>query len=126
MASKIAKLREEHKKEIALRKQLMKDVVIERKKKSSVVDETHFSSSKKIEIDSQKLQETIAKAIETSESLKKNPIVVLDKIPSNNNPVVPAAAPVAPVTICKARNLNGTPCKCKAVKFGKFCAKHTP
>lgn len=124
MASQIAKLRQEHKKELAIRKQLMKDVVIERKKKVHV-DVSPPPSYKKIEIDSQKLQETIAKAIDTSESLKKKPIIVLDKIPSNDNPVVPAT-PVAPVTICKARNLNGTPCKCKAVKFGKFCAKHTP
>lgn len=120
MASKIAKLRDEYKKELAERKRIMKDVVIERKK---IITENPLTPLKKITFDSQKLDNSIAKAIETSEALKKKPIVVLDKIPSNNNPVV--SAPV-PVTICKARNLNGTPCKCKAVKFGKFCAKHTP
>ena len=123
MATKIAKLREDYKKELAERKRIMKDVVIERKK--PIITNPSSDTHKKITLDSQKLQETISKAIETSESLKKKPIVVLDKIPSSshNNPVV--AAPV-PVTICKARNLNGTPCKCKAVKSGKFCAKHTP
>ena len=123
MASKISKLRDEYKKEIAERKRIMKDVVIERRK-PIITTSSSSDTQKKLTLDSQKLQETIAKAIETSESLKKKPIVVLDKIPSShNNPVVPVPVPV---TICKARNLNGTPCKCKAIKLGKFCAKHTP
>jgi predicted Holliday junction resolvase-like endonuclease len=123
MASQIAKLRELHKKESEQKAKIIKDLRNEAPRITRTVEySTH--DTKKIVFDKKKLHETIEKAKQHADMLKKKPIVVLDKVPSHHNPVI-AAAPVA-VVICKARNLNGTPCKCKATKFGKFCAKHTP
>lgn len=120
--SVIAKLRKDFREEQKLKKEMMKHVVIERKSVVAV----HVPSSENVKfkmvIDPKKLESTIQKACIPVE--KKHVIKVIDTIPppvsSNKNPVVPA-----PVLICKARNLNGTPCKCKA-KIGKFCAKHAP
>jgi hypothetical protein len=77
--------------------------------------------NKKMKIDSTKLVNTIAHA---SVPVKKKAVVVIDFI------VPPPTAAVSsksatPDSICQAKNLNGTPCKCRA-KIGKFCAKHAP
>lgn len=117
------KLREAHKAELKLRDEMMKLVKIDRPKRET---EPIVSQPKKITFDLEKIENSVANFKKTSESLKKKPIVVLDKNPV---PVIPTATtPVVPVkvAICQARNINGTPCKCKATKFGKFCAKHVP
>lgn len=114
------KLREAHNAELKLRNDIMKLVKVERPKRETVSQ----STVPKITFDIEKIEKSVDKFKKTTESLKKKPIVVLDKHPV---PVVPKAAPVvATVSICQARNINGTPCKCKATKFGKFCAKHVP
>ena len=75
----------------------------------------------------EKLNRTIenARAVSRMNIQNKRTMIVLDKTPIVQIPsVVVAVAPV--ITICKARNINGTPCKCKATKLGKFCTKHAP
>lgn len=90
-----------------------------RKKPATIVASEAEHVKIKMEIDPVKLEETIKKAIVP---IQKKCIVVLDEIPKKTT-VAAAPAPV-PVALCIARNLNGTPCKCKA-KLGKFCAKHS-
>ena len=80
-------------------------------------DQPVYTKKKKMIIDPVKLETTIKKACIPIE--KKN-IVVLETLPKK---VVPVIVPV-PIAICQAKNLNGTPCKCKA-KVGKFCTKHS-
>lgn len=114
MASAISKLRKEFYTEQKAKREMMKNVVIERKKVIKIeTDTTKF----KMTIDPEKLENTIQKACIP---VQKKCIAVIDKIPppSNKNP------PVV-ILVCKAKNLNGTPCKCKA-KIGQFCAKHAP
>lgn len=120
MATAISKLRKDFYKEQKDKKEMMKSVVIERKKPvSTIVTET--PKKFKMVVEPEKLENSIQKACVP---VQKKCITFLEKIPVapptlNKNPV-----PVA-VIICHARNLNGTPCKCKA-KIGKFCAKHAP
>lgn len=114
------KLRKEFAKERKLFEEKMKDVVIERKKKTPVAI-VEQQKQKKMIVDQKKLEETIKKACIP---IPKKTIVVLDTVPVAKVSTVMAAAPVA-VSICKAINLNGTPCKCRA-KIGQFCAKHAP
>lgn len=74
---------------------------------------------KKMVIDPVKLEETIRKACIP---VPRKTIQLLDKPPPP--PVVRSESSSAKVVVaCKAINLNGTPCKCRA-KIGKFCAKH--
>lgn len=74
-------------------------------------------NNRKMNIDTNKLESTIKKA---AVPIKKKEIVVIDFVPVHK-PVVSVVA----IELCKAKNLNGTPCKCRA-KIGKFCAKHAP
>lgn len=76
--------------------------------------------NKKMSIDEEKLSKTIEKA---TVPIKKREIVVIDFLPKNTVTDVPVKK--EEVKICQAKNLNGTPCKCRA-KIGKFCAKHAP
>lgn len=93
-----------------------------RKKPATIVAAAEAEPVKiKMEIDPVKLEETIKKAIVP---IQKKCIVVLDEIPKKTTTTTPAATAPVPVALCIARNLNGTPCKCKA-KLGKFCAKHS-
>lgn len=72
--------------------------------------------------DKEFLERTIQKACQP---VKRHSIIVLDKppVPMEVSSQQPKA--VSSSVICQARNMNGTPCKCKA-KIGKFCAKHAP
>lgn len=125
MASAIAKLRKEFKnvndelKKIKIERIPVKhDIKPVTAEKAQMIEE--IIKNKKMTIDNVKLETTIQKA---SVPIKKKEIVVLDFIPKTN---VPESTPVVKtVEICKALNLNGTPCKCRA-KIGKFCAKHAP
>lgn len=122
--SAIAKLRNDFKKERALMRKMISEAGEDMKRTSAtppptvvpvvVVTATKF----KLQVDPTKLEETIKKACV---SIEKKNIVILDKPPSTTKVV--ATHPPVPVAICQAKNLNGTPCKCKA-KFGKFCTKH--
>lgn len=127
--SAISKLREAYKAEVKQRAEIMKLVKIERASATPLTVSVPVVTTK-IFIDEDKLEKTIAKAKETSNAMKKAPIVVLEKPPPTPHPTVPtsaaAAATTTSKTICQARNLNGTPCKCKATKLGKFCGKHAP
>ena len=73
---------------------------------------------KKMCIDPTKLEETIKRACIP---VARKEIKILDKLPVTN---VEISKPVI-VAVCKAKNLNGTPCKCRA-KIGNFGAKHAP
>jgi hypothetical protein len=73
----------------------------------------------KMVIDPHKLEETIKKACIP---VVRRSIQILDKLPDKPPE---ERKPVVVVAVCKAMNLNGTPCKCRA-KIGKFCAKHAP
>jgi hypothetical protein len=120
MATSIAKLRQEYKKDTILVKKMIdeSDDSIRRKKTDvHIRTEQPVCTKKKMIIDPVKLETTIKKACIPLE--KKN-IVVLETLPKK---VVPVIVPV-PIAICQAKNLNGTPCKCKA-KVGKFCTKHS-
>lgn len=120
----ISKLRNEYKKEKDLMKKMIKDAgddMIRAPRKETTAKITSVIKFK-LEVDPKKLEETIKKACVPVQ--KKN-IIVLETIPVFSAAAKPVAAPVAPVAICQSRNLNGTPCKCKA-KIGKFCAKHAP
>lgn len=123
MASAFAKLREQHKQECTKRAEENK-FVKDARTVVTPINKEYRPLKAKIVFDEQKLNKTIMNAKETYEKIKKKPIVVLDKnpVPSTSAHV----ATVAPVAICRARNINGTPCKCKATKFGKFCTKHAP
>lgn len=84
--------------------------------KKKCVDE--IMKNRKMVIDISKLESTISKA---AVPIKKKEIVVIDFVPVHKPPAVTVVA----TELCKAKNLNGTPCKCRA-KIGKFCAKHAP
>lgn len=123
MATTISKLRKDFYSEQKAKRDMMKDVIIERKKMTSS-GVCVSSTLKKMIIDPEKLEKTIQKACQPVQKkcitfLEKPPIASSSEKVLQKNPV-----PVA-VLICQARNLNGTPCKCKA-KIGKFCAKHAP
>lgn len=120
MATAISKLRKEFYNEQKAKRDMMKDIVIERKPVNKTEIDT--TSKFKMVVNPEKLEKTIQKACIP---IQKKCINVLEKIPptSNKNPVPNSTA--VSVVICQARNLNGTPCKCKA-KIGKFCAKHAP
>jgi len=113
------KLRAIHKEELKLRRMAMEHTQVVRTAKDPIQIR---DPPPKIVFDLEKLEKSAEKFRLTTESLKKKPIVVLDKLPV---PVVRVTA-TTPVAICQARNINGTPCKCKATKLGKFCAKHVP
>lgn len=115
----IFKLREAYK----IDKISMKNLIIER---DPVSRTPHMSSSAdifqgKLIIDAVRLEETIKKACIP---VKKRSIVFLNEIPSQSHVLLNKKPPVT--LICQARNLNGTPCKCKAKILGKFCMKHAP
>ena len=78
--------------------------------------------NKKMSIDNEKLNMTIKKA---NVPIQRREIIVLDSIPKKPSQPETTTASQTQVKICQARNLNGTPCKCKA-KIGKFCTKHAP
>lgn len=118
MATAISKLRKEFMKERKDMIDIMKTVKSERSK-PSVMRTVVVPEHKKMEIDQEKLERTIQKACIP---IEKKSIVFIDKPPV---PHVVAAAPPPALVLCAAKNLNGTPCKCRA-KIGKFCAKHAP
>ncbi len=122
MATAISKLRKEFAKERKNMIDIMNTVKSERSTKPSVVVRTVVvvPENKKMEIDQEKLERTIQKACIP---IQKKSIVFIEKPPAP--PVATVAAPPVVVAICAAKNLNGTPCKCRA-KIGKFCAKHAP
>lgn len=124
MSSAFAKLREQHKQESKKRAEENNFVKDARTVVVPPINKEYRPLKDKIVFDEKKLEKTIKNAKETYEKMKKKPIVVLDKnqIPSTSARVSTAV----PVAICRARNINGTPCKCKATKFGKFCTKHAP
>ena len=113
------KLREVHKEELKLRNMAMEHVKVYRPVKECIPE---LPPPPKLVFDIEKIKKSAEKFKFTTESLKKKPIVVLDKLPV---PTIQKPAFV-PVVVCQARNINGTPCKCKATKLGKFCAKHLP
>jgi hypothetical protein len=117
-------LRREWKKEIRTFKAPPRDVlrvvpppiVPMKVEKSEMVNQ--IVMNKKLQVDTLKLEESIKKAI----------IPITKKSISYIENIVPVAVTVQPkesIRICKSKNLNGTPCKCKA-KFGNFCLKHKP
>ncbi len=115
----IKKLRELHLQEISQRKKDALMRVVERTK--TMEAPPTLPVVKKLEIDPVKLEQTIKKAVQSSSLVPKMRIVFLEEAPQQ--PKKPDAVTAAPSSVCIARNLNGTPCKCKA-KLGKFCAKH--
>lgn len=119
MATAISKLRKDFYNEQKAKNEMMKDVIIERKMISGGGGVS--STLKKMVIDPEKLERTIQKACQP---VQKKCITFLEKPPVPSEKVL-QKNPVPVVLICQARNLNGTPCKCKA-KIGKFCAKHVP
>ncbi len=79
-------------------------------------------NNKKMIVDKTRLDNTIENAKKVYTNITKKPIVFLDEAPTVLLPS--SEKPVHEIfSICKAMNLNGTPCKCRA-KIGKFCAKH--
>ncbi len=118
------KLRKEFLKEREMMKEVMKTVVIDRPKKTPPPPPPP-SIVAKMTIDPEKLEMSIKKACVP---IPKREITVLDKPPAVAVTTAPAptgavvAKPVA--ALCKALNLNGTPCKFRAKK-GHFCAKHS-
>jgi outer membrane biosynthesis protein TonB len=115
------KLRKEFLKEREMMKEVMKTVVIDRPKKTPPPPPPP-SIVAKMTIDPEKLEMSIKKACVP---IPKREITVLDKPPAVAVTTAPTGAVVAkPVAaLCKALNLNGTPCKFRAKK-GHFCAKH--
>ncbi len=73
-----------------------------------------------IETYEEKLQRTIRKACV---KIPRHTTILLTEIPKPATVAVKEPTATPSVSICQARNLNGTPCKFKA-KCGKFCAKH--
>ena len=110
-------MRKEFLKERKAMRDMMKEVTIERLKNPSMREHGPDQGKKKLEIDPAKLERTIQKACVP---IVKKSIVVISEIP---NPKTAAAPTPVVIAICAAKNLNGTPCKCRA-KIGKFCAKH--
>ena len=108
-------MRKEFIKERKAMRDMMKDVKIERTKNPSL-PHAPDQGKKKLEIDPAKLERTIQKACVP---IEKKSIVFISEIPK---PKTATPIPVV-IAICAAKNLNGTPCKCRA-KIGKFCAKH--
>lgn len=82
----------------------------------------------KMIVDKSKLQNSINKTRESLKMIKNNQkkIVVITEIPSTTTAKIVETSAAPEVRICKARNINGTPCKCKATKLGQFCGKHAP
>jgi hypothetical protein len=121
MATAISKLRKDFMKERKDMIDIMKTVKSERSKTSAVVRTVVVvQEHKKMEIDQEKLERSIKKACIPVE---KKTIVFIDKPPAA--PPVAETTPPPALVLCAAKNLNGTPCKCRA-KIGKFCAKHAP
>lgn len=114
------KLRRDYIKERKMMAEAMKDVVTERRPPPHMRNPLPATAPTKLTIDPHKLEETIKKACIP---VVKKSIQVLDKVPPKPEENV-KPKPVA-IAVCKAMNLNGTPCKCRA-KVGKFCAKHAP
>lgn len=128
MATSIAKLRQEYKKDTTLLKKMIdeSDDSIRRKKidihiRTGECSSSSFLKKKLMTVDPVKLENTIKKACIPVE--KKN-IVVLETLPKKVTASAAGAHVPVPIAICQAKNLNGTPCKCKA-KVGKFCTKHS-
>jgi hypothetical protein len=115
------KLRRDFLKERKAMEEAMKTVVSERKKPTIRPPPPPPPIHKKMIVDPQKLENSIKKACVP---VVKNHIKILDKPPPPPPPRGTTSTPVI-VAVCKAMNLNGTPCKCRA-KVGKFCAKHAP
>lgn len=116
------KLRKEFIKERKAMIDIMKNVVTERQKRSVVAPVPAVVAPKKMmTIDPQKLEDTIKKACVP---ITRKSILVLEKPPMTTTTATQKVV-VTSSLLCQARNLNGTPCKCKA-KLGKFCAKHAP
>lgn len=115
MATTIAKMRASYRDELKLR-----ETAGEREESTS---QPLAPLTKKIPSfdDKEFLERTIQKACQP---VKRHSVIVLDKPPV---PVATSSQQPKAVSssICQARNMNGTPCKCKA-KIGKFCAKHAP
>jgi hypothetical protein len=120
----IAKLRQEYKKEKMLMSKAVKDAGDDMLRKRTTIHKpplmtTTAPTNFKLDVDPVKLDHTIKKACIP---IEKRNIVFLDTLPKKVDQVV---VPVhTPIIICQAKNLNGTPCKCKA-KSGKFCTKHS-
>ena len=112
------KLRKEFIKERQMMAEAMKSVVIERRAPIRPPVPPR-APPLKMGIDPHKLEETIKKACIP---VVRKGIKILDKLPDRNDEV---AKPSVTIAVCKAKNLNGTPCKCRA-KIGNFCAKHAP
>lgn len=111
------KLRKEFHKERKLMAEIMKTVVVDRpKKKDPIV--SCAPPPTKMSIDPEKLEKTIQKACIP---IVKKSITVIDSLPVTVTSS--ASVPAPKIVICKALNLNGTPCKFRAKK-GHFCAKH--
>jgi hypothetical protein len=86
--------------------------------KKNMIEE--IIKNKKMTINPEKLVKTIDKA---AVPIPKKGIVVLDFLPKH--PTSETVVKKVETRICQAKNLNGTPCKCRA-KIGQFCAKHAP
>lgn len=115
------KLRREFRKERKMLAEVMKSPEFKRVITKKPVPPPPPPPPVKFEIDPVKLEQTIKKACIP---VAKKSIQVLDKVPTEQPKPVAESKPIA-VVLCKAMNLNGTPCKCRA-KIGKFCAKHAP
>lgn len=113
------KLRREYLKEKKIAHASLAGIVVERIKRPAIVETP--AGFKKMIVDPQKLEDAIKKACVP---VQKRGVQILEKPPPP--PTTVRAVAVTKVTaLCKAINLNGTPCKCRA-NVGKFCAKHAP
>lgn len=119
-SSTFKKLRELHLQEITQRKKDSLMRVVERTKSEAPPP---IPAIKKLEIDPAKLEQTITKAVQSLSLVPKKRIVFLEEAPKKKPEATAKTTGPTVVQLCIARNLNGTPCKCKA-KLGKFCAKH--
>jgi hypothetical protein len=110
------KLRKDFFKEQKMLTEFRKSVVFEKRHPVVAKPPLPDPHPPKMVIDPQKLEESILKACIP---IKRHHVIVIDYIPTQ------PTKPISQIQICKAINLNGTPCKCRA-KIGKFCAKHAP
>ena len=120
MATRIGKLRQDYKKEQFLMRKLISDAgddMFRTSVRKEPVAPIH-TVKYKLEVDPVKLEASIKKACV---HVEKKSIVVLKDQPVKSTTT--AKHHVVVVAICQSKNLNGTPCKCKA-KVGKFCTKH--